>query len=100
MASDLDSSAHRGGRSTERACRLDHRDALSAPDSPPASSARASRSRLKSPPMSPVDSGRLGAPRRWGPVRVLRLDQLSNQQRAVVLALIEAAKPQPDGSTS
>ena len=39
------------------------------------------------------DAGRLGARRRWGDQpRVVRLDELSPEQRAVVIALINAHK--------
>jgi hypothetical protein len=39
-----------------------------------------------------VEAGRRGARRRWGPPRVARLDALSPEQRALVLALIAAAE--------
>jgi hypothetical protein len=40
-------------------------------------------------------AGRLGATARCGPPRILRLDELSPEQRHLVLALIEAAKAEP-----
>lgn len=36
-----------------------------------------------------VESGREGARRRWGPPRVIRLDELTAPQRALVVALVE-----------
>jgi hypothetical protein len=36
--------------------------------------------------------GSLGAARRWGPRRVIRLDDLDDAERALCLALIDAAK--------
>lgn len=39
-----------------------------------------------------VDSGRRGARKRWGTPRIARLDELTPEQRRLVLALIEAAK--------
>ncbi len=39
-----------------------------------------------------VESGRLGARRRWGEPRILRLDSLTSSQRTLVLALVAAAK--------
>ena len=39
-----------------------------------------------------VESGREGARRRWGPQRVVRLDNLTAAERDVVLALVSAAK--------
>ena len=43
-----------------------------------------------------VRAGTIGARRRWGEPRVLRLDQLSPEQRRLVLALVEAAKAAPE----
>lgn len=41
-----------------------------------------------------IASGRRGAQRRWGDTpRVVRLDDLTADQRRLVVALIEAAKP-------
>jgi hypothetical protein len=37
-------------------------------------------------------AGRLGARARWGPPRVVRLDDLSPEQRRLVLALVDAAR--------
>jgi hypothetical protein len=37
-------------------------------------------------------AGALGARKRWGPRRVVRLDDLTPEQRAVVMALVDAAK--------
>jgi len=42
--------------------------------------------------MAPVDSGRMGARRRWGPQRVVRLADLTPAQRRLVLALIAAVR--------
>lgn len=40
-----------------------------------------------------VAAGQIGARRRWGPFpRVVRLDSLTNEERALVLALIDAKK--------
>jgi hypothetical protein len=45
---------------------------------------------------SRVARGRLGASVRWGPMpRLVRLDELTSDQRAVVLALIENMKAAP-----
>ena len=43
-------------------------------------------------PLSPAEAGRIGARRRWGEPRVLRLDSLTPEQRRLVLALVAAAK--------
>lgn len=47
-------------------------------------------SALKNP--TKVRAGTIGARARWGPPRVVRLDDLSAQQRRLVLALISAAR--------
>jgi len=47
---------------------------------------------LVSPKLSKAEAGAIGARRRWGPQRIVRLDELTVEQRRVVLALIEAAK--------
>lgn len=39
-----------------------------------------------------VAAGRKGAVARWGEARVVRLDDLTDAQRRLVLALIEAAR--------
>lgn len=39
-----------------------------------------------------VESGRRGAEKRWGPPRVVRLHDLTAEQRRLVLALVEAAR--------
>ena len=39
-----------------------------------------------------VAAGRRGAERRWGPPRVIRLDELAPEQRAFILELVEVAK--------
>ena len=39
-----------------------------------------------------VEAGRRGAERRWGLRRVVRLDDLTSEQRRLVLALVDAAK--------
>jgi hypothetical protein len=40
--------------------------------------------------MAPVDSGRLGARRRWGPQRIVRLDQLDPVTADIVRAILTA----------
>jgi hypothetical protein len=45
-----------------------------------------------------VESGRRGARKRYGEPRVARLDSLSGPMRAIVLALIAAAKTEPAAS--
>lgn len=42
-----------------------------------------------------VRAGELGARKRWGDPRVLRLDELTSEQRRLVLALVDAAKKAP-----
>jgi hypothetical protein len=44
-----------------------------------------------------VESGRLGARRRWGThaPKIVRLTDLTEAQRRLVVALIEAAKAEP-----
>jgi hypothetical protein len=42
--------------------------------------------------LSHAARGRLGAAKRWGPQRVVRLDELGPEQRRLVLALIAAAR--------
>lgn len=39
-----------------------------------------------------VESGRRGALKRWGPPHVVRLDELTADQRRLVLALIAAVR--------
>lgn len=39
-----------------------------------------------------VAAGKRGAEKRWGPARVVRLDNLTPAQRRLVLALIEAVR--------
>lgn len=39
-----------------------------------------------------VESGRRGARKRWGEPRVARLDDLTPEQRRLVLALLDAAR--------
>ncbi len=39
-----------------------------------------------------VEAGRRGAERRWGPRRVVRLDDLTVEQRRLIMALVDAAK--------
>jgi len=39
-----------------------------------------------------VDAGRRGASRRWGPPRVIRLDDLPAEQRAFIAELVEVAR--------
>lgn len=44
-----------------------------------------------------VEAGKRGARTRWGEQpRVVRLDSLSNEQRRLVVALVEAARSRPD----
>lgn len=47
-----------------------------------------------------VESGRRGARLRWGPPRVVRLDELTPEMRAVVLALIAAARSAKEEPTA
>jgi hypothetical protein len=47
-----------------------------------------------------VAAGKAGMLSRWGPPRVVRLDDLTAPQRRVVLALIEAAKALSVGGQS
>jgi hypothetical protein len=51
-----------------------------------------------------IKAGHAGAAKRWGPPRHARLDDLPPEQRALVLALIEAAraakKPHPEATDS
>jgi hypothetical protein len=47
-----------------------------------------------------VESGRRGARQRWGEPRVLRLDELTAEQRHLVLALVEAAKKGAPAATA
>lgn len=48
--------------------------------------------RLKTPAakMLPVESGRMGARRRWGPPRILRLDELDPPTRDVIECILTA----------
>lgn len=43
-----------------------------------------------------VEAGRRGAEKRWGPPRVVRLDDLSPIARRIVLAAVAAAREQPE----
>lgn len=47
-----------------------------------------------SPPKNPrlVDAGREGARRRWGVPRVIRLDDFDSDERAAIVAAIEAKR--------
>jgi hypothetical protein len=49
---------------------------------------------IESPAKNPakVAGGHLGARRRWGEPRILRLDQLTSQQRHLVLTLLEVTR--------
>jgi hypothetical protein len=40
--------------------------------------------------MDPVDSGRLGARRRWGPQRILRIDQLDEVTAGIIRCILTA----------
>ena len=42
------------------------------------------------PPMPRADRGRLGARKRWGPPRVLRLDTLDPVSREIIAAILTA----------
>ncbi len=42
-----------------------------------------------------VHAGEVGARRRWGPQRIVRLDDLTPEQRRLVLALVHAARTAP-----
>ena len=42
--------------------------------------------------LSPRERGRIGARKRWGPPRVVRLDALDPPYRRLVLALVDAAR--------
>lgn len=39
-----------------------------------------------------VEAGRRSAQRRWGPPRILRIGDLTPEQRRLVLALVDAAR--------
>jgi hypothetical protein len=43
-----------------------------------------------------VKAGALGARARWGPLRIIRLDELTTEQRRLVLALVSAGKPRSE----
>lgn len=45
---------------------------------------------VKDTPLSKADAGRLGARRRWGAPRVLRLDTLPDPVRAAIVAMVDA----------
>jgi hypothetical protein len=45
-----------------------------------------------------VESGHRGALKRWDGGRIARLDDLSREEKALVLALIEAARARPKPS--
>jgi hypothetical protein len=51
-----------------------------------------SMARLKTPTpkMLPVDSGRMGARRRWGPPRILRLDALDPVTLRIIRCILDA----------
>lgn len=42
-----------------------------------------------------VRAGAIGARNRWGPPRIIRLDELTIEQAVLVRALVEAAKAVP-----
>lgn len=50
---------------------------------------------VSGPVLTKAEAGYLGARKRWGEPRVVRLDSLSTEQRRLVLALIEAARSAP-----
>ena len=43
-----------------------------------------------------VESGRDGARKRWGPPRVLRLDELPAAQRRIILAIVDVFRAEAD----
>jgi hypothetical protein len=47
-------------------------------------------------PLTHGERGRIGAQKRWGPPRIVRLDELTAEQRRLVLALVDAARTPPD----
>lgn len=44
------------------------------------------------PKLTPQEYGRIGARRRWGKPRIVRLDALTPEQRDVVIELVRAQK--------
>lgn len=46
-----------------------------------------------------VRAGQIGARTRWGPPRIVRLDDLTPEERGVVLALIAAQRAAKAGTT-
>lgn len=53
-------------------------------------STMAARLNISTAKMLPVDSGRMGARRRWGPPRILRLDELDPPTRDVIQCILTA----------
>jgi hypothetical protein len=53
------------------------------------------RLKAPTPKMLPVDSGRMGARRRWGPPRILRLDELDPVTREIVQCIFTARAGAP-----
>ena len=51
-------------------------------------------------PASPRERGRMGAARRWGPPRVIRLDDLAPEQRAFIAELVDVARRNAPASAS
>ena len=53
------------------------------------------------PPMTPQERGRLAMRSRWGPQRILRLDELDPVTREIVTAIVDAranaTAAKPDG---
>lgn len=47
-----------------------------------------------------VRGGQIGARRRWGEPRIVRLDDLTPPQRRLVLALVDAARKEASSSVS
>jgi hypothetical protein len=50
------------------------------------------KARVEPPGLSPVEYGKRGAVRRWGPPRRVNLAELDPPYRRLVLAMIDAAK--------
>ena len=47
---------------------------------------------VKAPPLTHAERGRMAMRARWGPPRVLRLDQLDPVTREIVTAIVEARR--------
>lgn len=53
---------------------------------------RSKKNRTTPPGLTSEEYGRIGAEKRWGPPRTARLDDLTADQRRLILAMIDAAK--------